>query len=242
MSHAIDITGQRFGSLTVVGRAEKRPGEHHSYWLCRCECGRTRRVAKPNLVARGDLPCTCREAKDEQRNGDMIGQVFSCLTVIGRAPRRPTVHDMIWRCRCVCGKELDVRASTLKKGATKSCGCSTEAIKKATRAANGTRTGPKAGTLSVSAGDTSSPSGRASEKPEAPISEAHSSAWITDKAWKPEHQQVVLIRVKGTAEKALPGVDLARYSKGRTNPWFSLTRRESLPDFLVTGWAPTPEA
>ena len=29
----------------------------------------------------------------------------------------------VWRCRCTCGKEIDVRAGALRSGRTQSCGC-----------------------------------------------------------------------------------------------------------------------
>lgn len=35
-SHIKDLTGQRFGKLTVVSFAGKR--NHSAYWNCRCDC------------------------------------------------------------------------------------------------------------------------------------------------------------------------------------------------------------
>lgn len=35
----IDLTGQRFGSLVVVGPVRRTPGR--TYWPCRCDCGAT---------------------------------------------------------------------------------------------------------------------------------------------------------------------------------------------------------
>lgn len=32
-------------------------------------------------------------------------------------------HTPIWKCRCICGNEKDVILSSLRNGATKSCGC-----------------------------------------------------------------------------------------------------------------------
>src|SRR5579863_2886886 len=39
----VDLTGQRFGFLIVLGYAEKRK------WLCECECGKRRKVYGPDL-------------------------------------------------------------------------------------------------------------------------------------------------------------------------------------------------
>ena len=38
MSNFIDLTGQKFGRLTVIRKAEN-PSEAHIKWLCECECG-----------------------------------------------------------------------------------------------------------------------------------------------------------------------------------------------------------
>lgn len=54
------------------------------------------------------------------------GERFNRLTVLGdREPfvRRDGRRTAIWRCRCDCGNEVDVRAYSLKVGKTKSCGC-----------------------------------------------------------------------------------------------------------------------
>lgn len=50
------------------------------------------------------------------------GHVYGFLTVLGRAERK-IIGASLWRCRCACGKELDVRGNNLRNGTTKSCGC-----------------------------------------------------------------------------------------------------------------------
>ena len=53
---------------------------------------------------------------------DLTGRTFGRLTVIAEAPkhRRGRVH---WRCRCTCGNEVVVDGTSLRRGATQSCGC-----------------------------------------------------------------------------------------------------------------------
>lgn len=47
----IDLTGQKFGKLTVIKRvkAPEHVKNKRTYWLCKCECG------KENIILRGDL-------------------------------------------------------------------------------------------------------------------------------------------------------------------------------------------
>ena len=40
MAKLIDLTGQRFGRLTVIEKTNSKPGNTNAVWLCRCDCGR----------------------------------------------------------------------------------------------------------------------------------------------------------------------------------------------------------
>ena len=48
MGQKIDLTGQRFGRLTVIAEGPKKK-DRHSYWVCRCDCGN---ITKPILGGR----------------------------------------------------------------------------------------------------------------------------------------------------------------------------------------------
>lgn len=53
---------------------------------------------------------------------DLVGMVFTWLTVIARAPRGKS-YDSRWLCLCKCGNERIVYGISLRNGTTKSCGC-----------------------------------------------------------------------------------------------------------------------
>lgn len=55
------------------------------------------------------------------RIDDLTGRKFGKLTVIEKAESRD--GHAVWLCECECGNKKEVRASCLKKGETKSCGC-----------------------------------------------------------------------------------------------------------------------
>lgn len=60
MSKLIDLTGQRFGRLTVISRAEnyiKPNGHKESAWNCRCECGNEVIVTRTNLKRARSCGC-----------------------------------------------------------------------------------------------------------------------------------------------------------------------------------------
>lgn len=57
---------------------------------------------------------------------DMTGKRFGRLVVIGQVPnpnRTTKEVKFLWKCLCDCGNETITRASNLRGGDTKSCGC-----------------------------------------------------------------------------------------------------------------------
>lgn len=53
---------------------------------------------------------------------DISGQRFSRLVALSTAGRRGT--EMTWNCRCDCGRDRIAKASELRSGDVRSCGCS----------------------------------------------------------------------------------------------------------------------
>lgn len=58
MNRRIDLTGERFGQLTVVEFSGMTPGRN-STWNCVCDCGRETVVAMPNLKSGHTRSCGC---------------------------------------------------------------------------------------------------------------------------------------------------------------------------------------
>lgn len=56
-----DLTGQRFGMLTVIGLAETPEWDTHNrvYWRCKCDCGATKTVLGSNLKYGSVRSCGC---------------------------------------------------------------------------------------------------------------------------------------------------------------------------------------
>ena len=50
-----------------------------------------------------------------------IGNVYGKLTVIDEAPSRDGAS--VWKCRCECGKIVEIRGRLLRSGQVKGCGC-----------------------------------------------------------------------------------------------------------------------
>lgn len=59
MPSFLDITGKRFGRLTVVEKTDMRDGTS-IIWKCLCDCGNTTYVSSKNLAHGGTLSCGCQ--------------------------------------------------------------------------------------------------------------------------------------------------------------------------------------
>lgn len=58
MSKLIDLTGQRFGRLTVIERAENAPNRAIQ-WYCKCDCGKETTVVNSSLKSGRTRSCGC---------------------------------------------------------------------------------------------------------------------------------------------------------------------------------------
>lgn len=126
----LDLVGKIFGKLTVIKRAEKPKNckTDGSYWLCQCECGKTKIVLGTSLQNNSTKSCGCLKKENmskefldhQQKQEDIIGQKFGRLTVIRDIENE---KRSLCLCKCECGKEITTRKDALKAGRTISCGC-----------------------------------------------------------------------------------------------------------------------
>ena len=59
MSRTINLTGQRFGRLTVLRKAEPGKGSTNARWVCLCDCGNEVTVVSTVLRKGGSRSCGC---------------------------------------------------------------------------------------------------------------------------------------------------------------------------------------
>lgn len=126
MGKLIDLTGKKFGRLTVLHRSTSVICKHgdDAVWCCLCDCGNI--VEKSSRSLRKGLcnscGCLLSEKTSKRCLSISIGDVFGKLTVIERVT--PVGQKPVkWRCLCSCGNTTVVVTDSLKRGATKSCGC-----------------------------------------------------------------------------------------------------------------------
>lgn len=130
----VDLTGKRFGNLTVISETEKhiqKGGKKQRSWNCVCDCGNALTVLQSNLVKPdGTRSCGCRARGGKagrRRTGsihDLTGNRYGMLTVLSAADLNKSVRPKhTWLCRCQCGNEVIKEEWNLVSGHTRSCGC-----------------------------------------------------------------------------------------------------------------------
>lgn len=135
MSKVVDMTGQKFGKLTVIKRAENdKHGK--AQWLCQCDCGSEPKVISGAALRRGlTVSCGCNKLEklkqyNENHTIDETGNVYGYLTVISRNTDPSLCKDgrAMWNCLCKCGNEYVVSGKLLREGKVTSCGCRTQSL------------------------------------------------------------------------------------------------------------------
>lgn len=59
-----DLTGRRFGKLTVVKIADERNKNRALLWVCACDCGNVTRSTVGNLINGSRVSCGCEKESD----------------------------------------------------------------------------------------------------------------------------------------------------------------------------------
>ena len=137
-----DLTGQKFGRLTVVSLNEEESNKPRGknkrkmkYWNCICECGNSKVVLGQDLTSNKVKSCGCLHKDNAREQGyknknrasnkveDLTGQRFGRWTVLGR--NGSDKHGKaLWICQCDCGNiTYGIETSSLTTGNSQSCGC-----------------------------------------------------------------------------------------------------------------------
>jgi len=119
----LDITGQRYGRLTVI--KEVKSDTQHSRWLCRCDCGNEITTYMNRLRNGSAKSCGClrKERSRQATTIDLTGKRFGKLMVLDKTQERNKSGHIFWLCECDCGVQKNISSNHLINGTTKSCGC-----------------------------------------------------------------------------------------------------------------------
>ena len=112
-----DLTGQRFGKLTVLESLYNYNGYNRATYKCKCDCGNIVYINSCEIYKRKTCGCNYKDVRK-----DYTGQKFGKLTVIKMLYNYKNGQTYC-KCKCDCGNEYITRMNGLITGNTSSCGC-----------------------------------------------------------------------------------------------------------------------
>lgn len=65
----VDLTGKKFGRLTVICRDKTSPNKRIAYWLCFCECGNHNKIRSHSLTSGLTRSCGCLQKEKMTTHG-----------------------------------------------------------------------------------------------------------------------------------------------------------------------------
>lgn len=96
MSALKDLTGQKFGRLTVIERAGS-DHHHRATWKCQCDCGEVRIICGFNLLSAQAKSCGCLRAENLKwcniKHGKRKSRLYHVWQNIKKRCSNPNVHN-----------------------------------------------------------------------------------------------------------------------------------------------------
>jgi hypothetical protein len=89
----VDLSGQRFGRLVVVGEPSLQGDGRHALWPCRCDCGGSKVVESGNLRRGATRSCGCLAREVGERNREV-----TTIHGLHQSPEYVAWQNMISRC------------------------------------------------------------------------------------------------------------------------------------------------
>ena len=125
MNEKENYDGVKFGMLTVLedGKGLYEGKQKRRSVVCKCDCGNTKEVILKSIKVGKLKSCGCLTTIKTEVS---LGDPFGLWTVIRETDgyfKDGKKLDRAFLCRCVCGKQKEVKLQSLKRGESKSCGC-----------------------------------------------------------------------------------------------------------------------
>lgn len=122
-----DLTGQKFGSLTVIKDTGERKNRQ-VVWECECDCENHPHIKVVGQALRSGHTTSCGCSRKGKNVIDLTGQKFGFLTVI-KQTKVDSQRKAWWLCECECGNTREVSGTELRAGSVINCNkCAKENI------------------------------------------------------------------------------------------------------------------
>lgn len=121
MPAKLDLTGNRYGNMTVVEMLYNYNNRHRTYCRCIGENGIEAIIRQDALQSGATV--NIKHAGDNRNDTDVTNKRFGLLTAIRPTDNRSNNGSIIWECLCDCGNTTYVSFGNLNRKHTMSCGC-----------------------------------------------------------------------------------------------------------------------
>lgn len=97
MGKFIDLSGQKFGRLTVLHKSQKQNGR--IYWTCQCECGKIKDICASSLTSGATKSCGCFQREqcsisNSRNNSYKIVNGTVCMTTSSGVDFYVSIEDL----------------------------------------------------------------------------------------------------------------------------------------------------
>ena len=113
-----NLTGQRFGELTVIEDTGMRTKNGLVIWRCKCSCGKECHISSQSLQSGRTRSCGHLLGNRKNIAGDRFGRLEAVRPLELRKG-----GSIVWICKCDCGSVCLESVSILNAGSRTSCGC-----------------------------------------------------------------------------------------------------------------------
>jgi len=128
-----EMIGMKFGKLTVLEKSVppvhlSKKSKKNSFFLCSCDCGKTKIIKAASLRSGRSLSCGCSTDYI-----DITSKKFGKLFVVEKVETPNHIKDKnraYFKCVCDCGNNTIVAGKELRSGNRASCGCNIRHDKK----------------------------------------------------------------------------------------------------------------
>lgn len=119
-----DLTGMKFGRLTVLEMKYVPNG--HTKSICKCDCGNTIEVISTYLTSGDTKSCGCyqKHKASEANTKDFTGTVSDYGVIFISREYKNNKNQWMWKCKCgMCDNEFVALPAKVLNGHITSCGC-----------------------------------------------------------------------------------------------------------------------
>lgn len=114
-----DLTGQKFGHLTVIKDTGERKNRQ-VVWECECDCEKHSHIKVVGQALRTGHTTSCGCSRKGKNIIDLTNQIFGDLTVLQQS-RVDNQRKAWWLCKCKCGNTREVMGTELRSGNVTAC-------------------------------------------------------------------------------------------------------------------------